>query len=95
MATRKPKIEDNADLVQDLDQFRRPQTQEIKLEPRKGRSRRGVTRDDPNTRQICFRVPIDTHTALKVYCARSNKEVGEVMDDLLTKFLRSLPSQGL
>jgi hypothetical protein len=92
MATRKRRIEDNADLVQDLDQFRQPQTQQVRLEPRKGRSRRGVTRDDPNTSQICFRVPADTHTALKVYCARSNKEVGEVMDDLLTKFLRSLPS---
>jgi hypothetical protein len=92
MATRKRRIEDNADLVQDLDQFRQPQTQQVRLEPRKGRSRRGVTRDDPNTSQICFRVPADTHTALKVYCARSNKEVGEVMDDLLTKFLRSLAS---
>jgi hypothetical protein len=91
MATRKPKIEDNADLVQDLDQFRRPQTQEIRLEPRKGRSKRGVTKDDPNTSQICFRVPKDSHRALKAYCATHDKEIGEVLDDLLTKFLRSIP----
>jgi hypothetical protein len=30
--------------------------------------------------------------ALKAYCAIHDKEVGEVLDDLLTKFLRSLPN---
>jgi hypothetical protein len=91
MATRKPKPEDNALAVQDLEQFRRPQQQsETRLEPRKGRSKRGVTKDDPNTSQVCFRVHKDSHRALKAYCAIHDKEVGEVLDELLTKFLHSL-----
>jgi hypothetical protein len=94
MASRKPKTEDNANLVQDLDQFRRPPSQETRLEPRKGRSKRGAVRDDPDTSQICFRTLRDNHHALKAYCATSDKEVGEVMDDLLIKFLRSVPGQG-
>jgi len=89
-ARRKPGGEDNADLVQDLDQFRRPH-QEVRLEPRKSRSRRGVVRGDPNTNQVCFRVTSDKHTALKIYCAKSGREVGEVMDEILTRFLQSLP----
>jgi hypothetical protein len=91
MATRKSKIEDNADLVQDLDQFRRQAPQETRLEPRKGRSKRGITRDDPNTSQLCFRVEMSKHVALKTYCASHQREVGEVMDELLTRFLQNLP----
>jgi len=40
--------------------------------------------------QVCFRVYYDKHTVLKTYCA-ANKEVGEVMDELLPRFLQSLP----
>jgi hypothetical protein len=49
-------------------------------------------RGDPNTNQVCFRVTSDKHTALKIYCAKSGREVGEVMDEILTRFLQSLPS---
>lgn len=89
-ARKKPDIENNADLVQDLDQFRRPQP-EARLEPRKGRSKRGVLREDPGTSNICFRTQKDNHRALKAYCAVHDKEVGEVMDELLVRFLRSVP----
>jgi hypothetical protein len=88
MAARKSRPEDNADLVQDLDQFRRPrQEEEIRLEPRKSRSKRGVVRSDPNTSQVCARIPGELHTALKVYCAANKKEVGEVIQLMIENYL--------
>ena len=85
-ARRKPDADDNASLVQDLDQFRRPQS-ELRLEPRKGRSKRGVTRDDPNTSQVCFRIEKDRHKALKAYCLDKDLEIGEILSDLVQKHL--------
>lgn len=96
MPTRKPKEEDAAELVQDLEGFRRPltnrelQRQPAKMEPRKTRSKRGVLRTDPNTTQLCFRVETPKHTALKAYCVTHRREIAEVMDELLTRFLISV-----